>query len=57
MSADLLGFVAGTSGGFCNGLLASEVGSMAGTDVCPIAEVTRSQGRDQDETLTDSVLS
>lgn len=56
MSADLLGFVASTSGGFYDGPLASEAGTMSGTDIRPTAGVTRSLGRIQDEAQPDSML-
>lgn len=56
MSADLLGFVASTSGGFYYGPLASEAGTMSGTDIRPTAGVTRSLGRIQDEAQPDSML-
>lgn len=56
MSAYLLGFVASISGGFYDGPLASEAGSMSGMDICLTAGVTRSLGRDQDEAQPDSVL-
>lgn len=56
MSADLLGFVASTSGGFYYGPLASEAGTMSGTDIRPTAGVTRSLGRIQDEVQPDSML-
>lgn len=56
MSADLLGFVASTSGGFYYGPLASEAGTMSGTDIRATAGVTRSLGRIQDEAQPDSML-
>lgn len=56
MSADLSGFMAGTSRDFCNGSWASESRRVAGTDICTTPGTKRkSLGRDQGDAQPDSM--